>query len=116
MSENKKISAALYIGCGPKPDNVDAGMYVDMQGRDVGVYISAGRPQTLGELLEQALRDNPKHATELQQFIQEATTTPREQIRPLLTRIVDWGKGNSATLVGAAQLLINVANTMLQQR
>lgn len=115
MNEEKKISAGLYIGHGPKPDNVDAGMYVDMQGRNVGVYIGMGRPQTLGEILEQAIRDNPEHAAELQQFFREASVTPREQIRPLLTRIVDWGKKNSTTLVGAAQLLYKIASDMLDK-
>ena len=116
MSEDERISAGLYIGRGPKPKNVDAGMYVDMTGRNVGVYISAGQPQTLGDILEQALRDNPKHASELRSFIQEVKTTSRENVKPLLQRIVDWGKANPATLTGAALLLLKVANTVLTQQ
>lgn len=114
MDENKKISAGLYIGTGPKPDNVDAGMYVDMEGRDVGVYIGAGKPQTLGNLLEKALQDNPTHRTELQSFLDEANTIPKEQVKPFLERIVEWGNRNSGTLLGAANLLVNAADKMLR--
>ena len=115
MSDEKKIRAGLYIGRGPKPENVDTDMYVDMEGKNVGVYIGGGQSRTLGEILEEALRDNPNHASELRNFIKEAEATPREQMKPLLKRIVDWGNSNSATIVGAAQVLVTVAKTILEK-
>ncbi len=110
MSEEKRISAGLYIGHGPKPENVEADMYVDMEGKNVGVYIGGGQPKTLGEILEQAVRDNPSHASELQGFLNKAGVTPREQMKPLLKSIADWANANAPALIGATvQVLCNLS-------
>ena len=99
MSEEERISAGLYIGRGPKPENVEADMYVDMEGKNVGVYIGGGKPKTLVEILEEALRDNPKHASELQGFINDARININRKlfrISPLQMRLFFKNYFNSA--------------------
>lgn len=115
---NKKIKAGLYIGSGPKPDNVETDIYVDMTGKNVGVYIS-GIGQTadkIPNLIKKAIEDNPILSQELTDILDEyKKAKSNEERKSVFDKILDFGRRNERQLIGAGVILLKIAQEWLKK-
>jgi len=117
--KDKKIKVGLYIGVGPKPDNVETDMYVDMTGKNIGVYIS-GVGQTTDRipgLIKKAIKDNPTLSQELTDILDEyKKVKSNEEQKGVFGKILEFGRHNEDKLIGAGILLLKIAQEWLKNK
>ena len=114
--KKQKMRVGLYIGNGPRPDDVEADMYVDMNGKDIGVFIG-GVGKTFDKmpgLIEKASKENPKLSEELVDILNKyKKAKSNEEQKSVFGKIIDFGKRNEGSLVGAGALLLKIAHEWL---